>query len=137
MNQTLLQRLTRHPRKRWRAAFAVYAIIIFTLTHWPQLQLPAGPIPRPDLGVHALVFGLWAILMVRAEWFGRHWTSHRNLWLSGAVSVLYAGVDEALQAIPFLNRFAAVDDFLANLVGVAIAMTVMAILAQRTRPNNA
>lgn len=107
---------TREPRApRWRAAFAVYALALFTATHWPQLKLPAGDIPRPDLLVHLVAFGGFAFLVHRCRFFGR---GLRNTIGAFAVSIAYAAFDEGTQAIPIIRRHAVWSDFLANVVGV-------------------
>jgi stress-induced morphogen len=46
---------------------------------------------------------------------------------------VYACIDEALQGLRFINRHAAVDDALADILGVAIGILAMAFLARRTR----
>ena len=78
--------------------------------------------------LHVMVFGAWSFLCVRAGWFGRR-HSARNVVLSGGVSIVYAAVDEATQAIEALHRHARWDDFGANLFGVAVGLAVAMTLA--------
>ena len=102
-----------------RAAFFCYVPVLFTATHWPELKIEAGDIPRPDLGVHLIAFGLLAFLALNAQLFGPR-TSARNASLTALASAVYAAFDESTQAIPILKRTAVLDDFLANLLGVAL-----------------
>lgn len=106
----------------------VYALVVVVLTHWPQLTLPAQAISRPDLLVHVVVFGGWALLLARSGWFGRWWTG-RNLVWSWVVALAYAGLDEWTQAIPAIKRWAMWDDFAANVIGVSSGMAAAAVLA--------
>lgn len=107
----------RPAQQAWRAAFVVYALALAAATHWPQLKLDLGPIPRPDLLQHLLGFGAWTALLAAAGWFGP-WNSWRNIALAHVIAVVYAGADEGSQAIPGLNRVVAWDDFAFNCIGV-------------------
>lgn len=100
-----------------RLAFFVYAAIVVTLTHWPELRIEA-PVPRPDLFVHAAVFGLWTLAAIAAEWFGP-WNHPRAIAASMILSAGYAAADEWTQQ--FVGRVTTLDDFAANLLGVALA----------------
>ncbi len=111
-----------------RIAFFIYALIIATLTHWPQLQMPEMGLTRSDLVVHIGVFGLWTILFIRCAWFGPA-ASARNIALGGLCSLVYAGLDEATQGLPGIRRFVGWDDFSANMLGVATGVTTVLILA--------
>lgn len=95
----------------------MFAIVLFTATHWPQLKLPLGPVPRPDLLQHLVAFGLWAFLFVRCGWFGP-WQGWRNIALGFLIAAVYAAVDEGLQAIPLINRVFGWDDLAFNTFGV-------------------
>lgn len=110
-------------RGGWRrariAAFAAYALLIVTLTHWPGLTIE-GPVARPDLWIHVGVFGGWTVLFAACGWFGPA-LSARNVLLSGAASLAYATVDEVTQGLPGINRHVAVDDWLANAAGIILA----------------
>ncbi len=107
----------------WRLAFVAYALLIAVLTHWPGMRIEA-PIPRPDLYVHASVFGLWTLLCARSEFFGT-WGTGRGLVICAVVAVGYAGIDEWTQK--FFGRYNTWDDYGANLVGVASAIAALAI----------
>ncbi len=105
-----------------RIAFLIGVVGIFLLTHWPKLAIPLPG--RPDLVAHLVIFGTWTILCTACGFFGP-WHSARNIGKSVAVSVAYSAFDEALQAIPFIQRQAAWDDWCADVVGVAVGGLVM------------
>lgn len=124
-----------HARGFWRWAFAVYALALFVGTHWPNLRLEVPMVQRPDLLVHMTIF---------AGWYGLFWLAGivgpacqwRSALLACPIAVVYAGVDEGLQALPMVRRYAAWDDFGANALGVvsgcAAAMIVVRLLACST-----
>jgi VanZ family protein len=114
-----------------RRTFVVYAIILFTLTHWPGLGIQTD-LGRPDLVVHTVVFGLWTILLIACQFFGPP-GSWRNIAICAPIAVAYACIDESLQAIPFVNRHAGVDDALANLLGVSLGVLTMSLIARHRR----
>jgi VanZ family protein len=114
----------------WRWAFWVYVPVLFVLTHWPRLELPFPG--RPDLGVHFIAFGLWAGLLSLAAYFGGP-ARCRNALLVWPIAVAYAALDEGLQAIPFVHRHAAVDDWLANVGGVTIGCAAALLLGRWAR----
>lgn len=111
-----------------RLAWAAYAALLAMLTHWPQLRVE-GPIARPDLFVHVGAFGLWAALLALCGFFGPAF-SRRNLARAGLVAGVYALADELSQGIPTLNRFVALDDALANLLGVTAAVLSLAAIGR-------
>ncbi len=111
-----------------RVAFVLYALVLVTATHWPQLRFE-GPVARTDLYVHVLAFGLWTCLFIAAELLGS-WRSPRVVAKAVAVALVFAAVDEGTQAIPALGRTVALDDYLANALGVILA-GVAALIAGR------
>jgi len=125
-----------HDRRAVSTTFWAYAAFTFTLTHWPKLKILI-PINRPDIIAHIAVFGLWTMLAIRCGWFGTM-ASRRNLILTGLVAAVYAGVDEGLQAIPFIHRQATLDDYAANVAGVvagALAMGTYGVFIAKRRGN--
>ena len=103
-----------------RAAFVVYALVLVTATHWPQLRIDGGPIPRPDLLIHIAAFGLWTCLLIATELLGP-WRSKAAIGKCVVIALVYAAIDEGTQAIPALGRTVALDDYLANALGVILA----------------
>ncbi len=104
--------------------FGAYAGLLFMLTHWPRMKIDA-PIPRPDLAAHMAAFVLWTVLMAWSAWFGPP-RSARNALTSAGLAAGYAALDEGLQAIPFLHRVAAWEDFAFDLLGVGAGLLVLA-----------
>lgn len=122
------------PPRGARIAFVVYALALFVATHTPRIEIP-GP-GRPDLLVHATVFAVWTALFIRCRFFGSL-LSVANVAVSALIAAAYSGLDEILQAIPFIHRVAAWDDWAANLIGVAAAGVAAAVIGaarRRTRP---
>ncbi len=116
------------PRIR-RFAFWCYAVILFTMTHWPKLQLP-GP-RNTDKFVHVGAFGVWTALLIGAGFFGSLLT-RRNVAICLLIAPAYAAIDEASQAIPFIHRSAEFVDYYANLAGIALAgLAAMAAIVLR------
>jgi VanZ family protein len=118
-----------------RGAFLTFAVVLFIATHWPQLQID-GPVPRTDLWLHVGAFATWTLLFGFGEFIGpwRHPATPLRLMACGLV---YAGVDEGLQAIPVLGRFATFEDYLANAVGVLLATVTLTVLARALEPARA
>jgi VanZ family protein len=114
-------------RRLARWAFPFYAVLIFSLTHWPNLKIPVPG--RPDLIVHMVVFGGWTVLVTACGFFGAWW-SHRNIALSATLAAVYAAFDEATQGIPIIQRYPALDDWGANLLGVTTGALIMLMLAE-------
>jgi hypothetical protein len=106
--------------------FGGYCGVAFMLTHYPQLTLPMPG--RPDLLAHMGLFGLWTVLCTLCGLFGPAMSTD-NILRSGAVSLVYCGLDEWSQAIPFIRRFAALDDFGANTLGVMAATATLLFLS--------
>jgi hypothetical protein len=115
-----------------RSLFWLYAAALFVLTHWPKLAVPMG-VPRGDLIQHLVAFGGWSALFTACGFFGR-WNSRRNIAISAACGVLYACIDESLQALPVVNRVFGWDDMLFNMLGIALGSLAVSILAIRASP---
>ena len=101
---------------RWLLIADVAVVLLLTL--WPNLEVPI-PINRPDLIAHLAVFGSLSFVATLAGLFGPPF-SMRNLILTSMAVVAFSGVDESLQAIPFIRRTSALDDFAANVLGVLL-----------------
>lgn len=109
---------------RWRIVFVLYAILLFTGTHWPKLRIE-GPIPRPDLIIHFVAFGLWAFFFGFCAFFAPRYT-FKNYVITFFAGVVYAAIDEGLQAIPALGRTCAWDDYAANVGGIFLGTLALA-----------
>lgn len=109
------------------AAFALYALTLVVMTHWPRLTVP-GP-EGTDKHLHIGAFAVWALLFTACGWFGRP-LSDSNLFRSLLVSAVYAGIDEGLQGIEWIHRSCEWGDLGANMSGV-VAMVIL-LLSLRT-----
>jgi len=119
-------------RRLRRIAFWGFAVILFTATHWPALQLP-GP-PNTDKFVHIAAFGCWTMLLILAAFFGGpfRW---RNILACLIIAPIYAAIDEYSQAIPFIKRSAEFADYFANLKGIGLAGIIAIVLMVLTAPS--
>ncbi|MFZ4428781.1 MAG: VanZ family protein [Phycisphaerales bacterium] len=122
------------PRTRFavRCALWPYALVVAAFTLWPALKVPM-PVPRSDLIIHLVCFGLLGLLVIAAGLFGPAF-SRRNLLVACIVATAFAALDEGLQAIPFLNRTCAWDDMAANVMGILTAVLIMGLWGRAVRP---
>ncbi len=105
-------------RRLVRFVFWFYAAILFTGTHWPNLHAP-GP-EGSDKIIHIGAFGTWMLVAAIQGWFGAP-LSDRNLLRTLLLAAAYGATDEGLQAIPFVHRTCALDDYAANCIGIMLA----------------
>lgn len=110
-----------------RAVLGVYTLVLVTATHWPRLRVDMGDLPRPDLFLHLMAYGVLATLAIAAGLFGRP-LHLRNLLLTWAACIAFAALDEWTQALPGLGRTPAFDDWLFNLLGVTAAVSAACLL---------
>lgn len=118
------------PRRIRVAAFIAFAILLFTGTHWPKLRIE-GPIPRPDLVVHFVAFGLWGLTLCVSGLLGEPGTI-RNAARCLGVGLVYAAIDESLQLIPILGRTFGLDDYAFNVIGLVMGTSLSLLI--RTHP---
>ena len=109
---------------------AGYWVLLFTATHYPRVRIP-GEIPSSDKLVHFAAFAILAVLWSRT--FERRST---RFFVGSTVGlVAYAGLDEWLQQ--FFGRYTDVNDFIANALGVLVAMiAIRAYRYIRTSPRS-
>lgn len=115
-----------------RVVFLGYAVILATLTHWPNLKVESG-LPRTDLWAHAGAFFVWTMLLLATGWLGPR-LSRRNLARCLPIGVAISGLDELTQGFPGLGRFVTWEDFGANVLGVALAGVVWGALIAWSKP---
>lgn len=123
MRRILAHLLSPAFRTRWRIAFWLYALALFTATHIPSFQLDVPGIERPDLALHLLAFSGWFGLFWLAAYVGPP-LRFRSIALAVLVAGLYAAADELLQGLPGLNRTVAWDDYLSNVAGITLGAVV-------------
>ena len=102
----------------WRIAFLAYAAALTVGTHWPRLELPRE-VPNSDKIVHVAAFCGLTILLWQSRWIA----SLRGLAI---IAPIWAIIDEITQAIPGLHRTVSAYDAAANLLGIAIALAIVA-----------
>lgn len=116
----------------FRTCFVLFALLLTTLTHWPNLTIETG-IPRTDLWAHFAAFFVLTILLLSTGWFAPR-DSWKNMAVGVPVAIAWAGLDELTQGLPGLNRYVTLDDFAANVIGVQIAAVCwLVFLAFRRR----
>ncbi|MCK4873450.1 MAG: hypothetical protein KAS72_12050 [Phycisphaerales bacterium] len=116
-----------------RIAFAGYAVVLTVATHWPNLEISVGPIPRPDIVLHVACFGLLTVVMAFAELFRRQALALSHVMLCWLAATAWSGVDELSQGLPGINRWVMWSDFGANVLGVTLAAVVLAIVGMVRR----
>ena len=100
-----------------RIAFGAAALAATVATHWPRLSLAPAESPVDKLA-HALSFAFLTVLAWRARTVAR-------LGALAAMMVAWATVDELSQSIPGLHRQTDLDDWLADLVGIMVALAFL------------
>jgi len=115
--------------KRWIKRFLKISLIVFWVgefisTHIPQDKIPS--IGASDKICHGTAYIIlaclfWLVLTSRATPLGK-----KLLIISTALAI-YAAFDELTQ--PIVNRHVSIHDWLADVIGVAIALAVCEITA--------
>lgn len=113
--------------RRWYLqCLPAYWVFLFLATHFPKLELRGAP-PSSDKVLHFVAFGGLAFLFWRfLEAQGTRMTPSAVAF-SSVVLVIYAAIDEYLQQ--FVGRSTDLEDFLADVGGIAIVLAVMCALA--------
>lgn len=107
-------------RRAWRIV-AVASLTAFLVgTHWPALRLPEveGGGPAADKFVHVIAFALMAVPWWWTGWFPR-------LWMLAVLGVVVAVLDEVTQELLPISRFFNVQDLIADLCGLAVAVPIL------------
>jgi VanZ family protein len=103
-----------------RGAFAVAVLVSLAVLFAPASDVPPSP-PGVDKLVHAALF---AALALAGRWAGIART------VLTAVLVLYAAVSEVVQGL--IGRDAAVGDWIADVLGLLLALVVWEWLSRRS-----
>jgi VanZ family protein len=100
-------------------------LFIIIVSYLMLIELPPkdGSIPHIDKIQHMLVF-MWLTMIGQLAY-----KPHRY-WLAAAL-VLYAASTELLQGMLTTTRLASVNDWLADICGIAIAMVMFNLLKKR------
>ncbi|MDP1660882.1 MAG: VanZ family protein [Phycisphaerales bacterium] len=110
----------------WRWLFWAYWLVLTIALLWPNLTAPEV-IPRPDLVVHGVAFGLFSLLLCIWNPAGSARRVHVAT-LAFVAGIAYGGATELLQSIPALKRSAAWDDWGADVFGVVCGLVVYALI---------
>ncbi len=116
----------------FRSVWIIYALALFTATHWPGLAVPHAPISRLDLIIHASVFGLWTTLFYHSQWIDAKQCPIRRLIWAGVIGAVFSAFDELTQ--PLFTRQLDPLDLAANITG-AIGACILIAIARSMMPN--
>ncbi len=109
----------------WRIMTAAAFFFTLIATHWPKLTL--GPEAPSDKVLHALTFGIVTFLLARAR------VINSLILLLGAM-VLFATFDELTQALPFIQRHTSIADWIADCIGILVAVSVLGMKVRARDP---
>jgi VanZ family protein len=106
----------------------LWALTLLAVTSWPNPGVPQ--VGHADKVVHALLYGVLGWLVARAEptWL----TPGRALPVLAAIAA-FAALDEWHQTL-VPGRSGSVDDWAADVVGAALALTLAAYRRRRAAP---
>ncbi len=113
----------RLPRWVRISGFVVYAVAVAVATHWPKLQIDSPYVERPDLIIHIVVFGAWAMALLISGLVKAN-SPRRGAVIVWFIAAAYAGIDELTQELPGIYRTAGWDDWAANVTGITLACVV-------------
>lgn len=113
------------PQRLAAVAFVCYLVVLTTATHWPKLDLGETP-PSSDKALHLIAYGVWGLLAPLSGLFGPVRKPVTYAWVFAA-GAIFAAVDEATQAIPGLRRHASLGDYIADILGLLLALGAYAI----------
>lgn len=103
--------------RHWRTAAAAALVCAMVATHWPRLELGVREQPI-DKFLHAATYGVLTMLLAHTRWF-------RSLWMPMLLLALLGVLDEFTQAIPGLGRTCDLDDWVADVLGITMAASIM------------
>jgi len=110
-----------------RAAFALATVTLLTATHWPGIKID-GPVPRPDMWIHAFTYAVWTGLLLVSGLVGPP-SLIRSAGLAVIVGVAFGSFDELTQ--PLFTRTADVTDLLADAIGATLGAALVLALSRR------
>lgn len=118
-------------RRALIAALPIYALALFTATHWPGITIQ-GPVVRSDLWIHAAAYCLLTLLTLAALATRRSLTRAALRWTCLGLLAL-AGADELTQ--PLSGRIAALSDWVADSVGIMLAGVIASLIRDVSHRN--
>lgn len=136
MTSALTDRLMHVSLGMRRAATLAYWLVLTTGTHWPRFRPPFQSVFPVDKLLHVGAFGILTLLLIWCRPFQRLTVHHRspdraNLLLSCLFAMALAAIDELTQEIAWVNRDATLNDWLADVGGVLLAVIITLWTARR------
>lgn len=125
--------MTPRARTATRAVFAIATVALLTATHWPGIKID-GPMPRPDMWVHACTYAVWTGLLLATGLLGSP-GSPRAATLAVVVGVAFGTFDESTQ--PLFHRTADATDLLADAIGCTLGSAIVWGFARRRAASHA
>lgn len=115
---------------RHRRAILICCVVIWLgaliATHIPVERLPR--VKLSDVVLHAAGYFVLGAMFWLTLWAHDMWRT-RRIWCVFLIMVSYAAMDELTQ--PLVNRVAAMNDWLADVIGMAAALVLCEALARR------
>lgn len=106
----------------WLGVLGVYWLVLFTATHIPAPEAIASPVMDYDKLIHLSAYFVLTTLMLLAWHRPGGLLAGRSRWVIAAIAIAYGAFDETTQ--PFFNRVGDLADWLADSLGVALAVGV-------------
>lgn len=113
-----------------RVALPIYWLVLAVATHYPHVRVPTDA-SHVDKVIHFGAFGVLAALFYFAVGLGARATHRRSMWLSLAVLLPYAVVDETTQQL--FGRHTDPLDLGADAAGVVLALGIIELGYRRAR----
>jgi VanZ family protein len=120
------------PTRLLAALTVAYAALLVFATHYPRPQDLLGRHPPSDKVLHFCSYAVLAAL-VTATLAAAGRRTLRSLLVAAAALAAFGAVDEVTQPLPWFRRAAEPLDWLADLAGIAMGITVVAALAAAVR----
>src|SRR4051812_48706033 len=117
-------------RKILYTTTGVYWTFIFLLTHVPQETLPK--VHLSDKIEHILAFGVLGGLLFFSLRISRFRVNNIPVTVL-LIAMSYGAIDEWLQALPFINRYCELADWMADTTGAALAVVILTHLVRSTQ----
>ena len=119
----LAQQRSRVFSRLFTTLFVLYTIALVTGTHWPQPDIPSS-LSVSDKALHVSAYLLWGLLLLSTGLAG---SGLRAVLMVLLVGGAFAATDEITQQLPGVNRSAESLDFLADLLGLSIALGIWSV----------
>ena len=126
--EPLLTDMMSRTRRVWTSVLVVYWVVLFILTHIPQVPRPPDILIPPDYVLHFSAYAVLALLCA-AAWSWPRALSLRDMMALVVLLSVYGAVDEWTQ-IP-VGRDASLGDWIANVTGIVVGAMVYRVATSR------